>query len=73
MFKAMLQFLASRDLIGSPLLFDAEKEALGDLKGPIILDGEMGLNLLFKMTEWGYKLVGFIDIRWKKSEANYMR
>lgn len=58
MFKAMLQFLASRDLIGNPLLFDSGKEELGDLNGPVVFDGELGLNLLFKMTEWGYKLVG---------------
>ena len=60
MFKAMLQFLATRDLITNPLLFDVESESVRWPNGPNVFDGKIGLNILFKMTEWGYRLVYFI-------------
>ncbi|KAG0124810.1 Nrap protein [Tuber indicum] len=57
MFKAMLQFLATRDLIVNPLLFDVESECPRWPNGPNVFDGKIGLNILFKMTEWGYRLL----------------
>ncbi|RPA94731.1 Nrap protein [Choiromyces venosus 120613-1] len=57
MFKAMLQFLATRDLIMNPLLFGVESESVRWPKGPNVFDGKLGLNILFKMTEWGYRLL----------------
>ncbi|KAH0612567.1 uncharacterized protein H6S33_008947 [Morchella sextelata] len=58
MFKAIIQFLATRDLVASPLIFNAGEEA--KVKGsrlPLLFDGSNGLNLLFKMTPWSYKLL----------------
>ncbi|PWW76794.1 Nrap protein [Tuber magnatum] len=57
MFKAVLQFLATRDLIMNPLLFDVGSESVRWPKGPNVFDGKIGLNILFKMTEWGYHLL----------------
>lgn len=60
MFKAMLQFLASRNLSVDPLVFGTSENVkrLG-AKVPVVFDGEHGVNLLFKMTSWSYGLVGF--------------
>lgn len=58
MFKAIVQFLATRDLVSNPLVFNDGEVAMS--KGPILpvlFDGSNGLNLLFKMTPWSYKLV----------------
>jgi U3 small nucleolar RNA-associated protein 22 len=56
MFKATVQFLASRDLSVSPLVLEAQADGL-KMEGPVVFDGETALNVLFKMTPWGYKLV----------------
>lgn len=56
-FKATLQFLAARDLVTNPLLLGAVKLEAGDHRGPIIFDGQRGINILFKMTVWSYKTV----------------
>ena len=57
LFKAMLQFIASRDLITSPLFIGIvdQKMTKGDV--PIVFDGDRSLNVVFKMTQWSYKLV----------------
>ena len=41
MFKAMLQFLATRDLITNPLLFDVESESVRWPNGTNVFDGKL--------------------------------
>lgn len=62
MFKAMLQFLASRNLAIDPLVFGTKENVkrLG-AKVPVVFDGEHGVNILFKMTSWSYNLVGTLS------------
>ena len=60
LFKALLQFLATRDLICEPsLLFSDSMNArlTEGLNMPLLFDGSVGLNILYKMTPWSYKLV----------------
>ncbi|KAI9787741.1 MAG: hypothetical protein M1839_000273 [Geoglossum umbratile] len=57
LFKAMLQFLASTDLVANPLLFQAEKFSIQKLDVPTFYDGPRGVNILFKMTPWSYRLL----------------
>lgn len=58
MFKAIVQFLATRDLVANPLIFNAGEEVrIKDSTLPVLFDGSNGLNILFKMTSWSYKLV----------------
>lgn len=51
-FKAIIQFLAGRDLT-TPLLFSATDISAPD-NGPVLYDGRRGLNILYKMTPWSY-------------------
>ncbi|KAJ5110750.1 hypothetical protein N7532_001285 [Penicillium argentinense] len=51
-FKAVMQFLAGRDLT-TPLLFSATDISVPH-GGPVIYDGCRGLNILYKMTPWSY-------------------
>ncbi|KAM5505196.1 U3 snoRNP protein [Microsporum canis] len=57
-FKATLQFLSGRDLT-KPLLIHVP-EGMGtvaDAGFPALFDGKRGLNVLYKMTPWSYKLL----------------
>ena len=56
-FKAVLKFLASTDLIAQPLIIHYEDLNLFNHKGPVLFDGTRGMNTLFKMTTWSYNLV----------------
>ncbi|MCJ1250264.1 hypothetical protein MMC30_007490 [Trapelia coarctata] len=58
LFKAFLQFLASVDLVNTPLAVSSN--ATEDLKNlnsamPMFLDAARGLNILWKMTIWSYR------------------
>ncbi|KAI9773444.1 MAG: hypothetical protein M1840_007660 [Geoglossum simile] len=57
LFKATLQFLASRDLVTNPLLFQAGEFSTQKLDVPTLYDGPRGMNILFKMTSWSYRLL----------------
>lgn len=52
-FKAVMQFLAGRDL-NKPLLLSATDITIPDNHGPVLYDGRRGLNILYKMTPWSY-------------------
>ncbi|KAF3403788.1 U3 small nucleolar RNA-associated protein 22 [Penicillium rolfsii] len=54
-FKAIMQFLAGRDL-STPLLLFTSDVPVPD-GGPVLYDGRRGLNLLYKMTPWSYALL----------------
>ena len=58
LFRAMLHFLDTRDLMANPLKLHASDLDVADLKGPVVFDGSRGVNLLFKMTSWSYRMVG---------------
>jgi len=51
-FKAVMQFLAGRDLT-TPLLLSASDIKISG-NGPVLYDGRRGLNILYKMTPWSY-------------------
>lgn len=57
LFKATLQFIAASNLCSEP--FITGSESLGPMNqiGPMFFDGERGFNILYKMTEWSYKIV----------------
>ncbi|KAI9707269.1 MAG: hypothetical protein M1836_000229 [Candelina mexicana] len=57
LFKATLQFLASRDLITEPLILKADHIRIPSADIPMFFDGGRGMNVLFKMTPWSYRLV----------------
>lgn len=57
LFKAVLQFLSTRDLAQNPLLVQSNSLALEDNTKPVLFDGARGHNILFKMTPWSYKMV----------------
>ena len=57
LFKAILQFLSSRDLMQSPLLQNGDGMTVKRLDVPQLIDGSKGMNILFKMTPWSYKMV----------------
>ncbi|KAI9822361.1 MAG: hypothetical protein M1827_000080 [Pycnora praestabilis] len=56
-FKATLKFLASNDLITRPLYFSGEEFEASNSDMPVFFDGSTGLNILFKMTPWSYRLL----------------
>ncbi|KAA8898820.1 Nrap protein [Sphaerosporella brunnea] len=58
MFKAMLQFLAARNLVVDPLVFGAsENVKVPGNRTPVVFDGEHAVNVLFKMTSWSYNML----------------
>ncbi len=58
LFKAVLQFLSTRDLVLDPLFIQSNGLALVDNKKPVFFDGARGHNVLFKLTPWSYTMVG---------------
>ena len=54
LFKAMLQYLALRDMVASPVFVHSDKFPLVGLDSPMLFDGKRGMNILFKMTPWSY-------------------
>ncbi|KAI9785862.1 MAG: hypothetical protein M1816_008189 [Peltula sp. TS41687] len=57
MFKAMLQFLSLRDLSTHALLVRSGNVQISKGHSPGVFYGEGDHNLLFKMTQWSYKLL----------------
>ena len=60
LFKALLSFLKTRDLIKDPLLLHCDPKISKSkplLKAPIFFDGKQGLNILYKMSAWSYQRV----------------
>lgn len=59
LFKALLQFLSGRDLIMHPLCIGSDEMTSVEYETPVFFDGTRGLNVLFKMSSWSYRLVSF--------------
>ena len=58
MFKAVLQFLSSTDLVSKPLVYEAPAEFQISKSGiPMFFDGPREQNILYKMTPWSYSLL----------------
>ena len=57
LFKAVLQFLSTRDLALKPVLLQSNNFALENSTTPVLFDGARGQNILFKMTTWSYRMV----------------
>ena len=63
LFRAVLHFLHTRDLITHPLMLQAVDMDLSQIQLPVIFDGSRGVNILFKMTKWSYRTVTPINRR----------
>jgi len=57
MFKAVIQFLATSNLVNKPQVYEKLDLALEKSDVPIFYDGLRGQNILYKMTAWSYELL----------------
>jgi U3 small nucleolar RNA-associated protein 22 len=57
LFKATLQFLATRDLCSKPMATDGSTMENTDTECPLFFDSIRSMNILFKMTPWSYALL----------------
>lgn len=58
LFKGMLQYLATRDLVEQPHLYQAPGVQIPREDGaPTFFDGLRGMNILYKMMPWAYYLL----------------
>jgi U3 small nucleolar RNA-associated protein 22 len=56
LFRAAIQFLATRDLT-RPLLLNGALCKIPPSQSPVFFDGGAQMNVLFKMTAWSYQLL----------------
>ena len=56
-FKATLQFLATRDLTRNHLMVNGTVHGVEAGDTAILIDGTIGLNILFKTSLWSYTMV----------------
>ena len=54
LFKAMLQYLSLKDMVGSPVFVHSDNITLVQHDGPMLFDGKRSMNILFKLTPWSY-------------------
>lgn len=52
-FKAMLQILGGRDL-RDPMVLNSASLDIRRTESPVVFDGNLGVNILYKMTPWSY-------------------
>jgi U3 small nucleolar RNA-associated protein 22 len=57
MFKAVLQYIANNDLAASPAVIGDSEYKPTKSDSPELFDSAHGLNVLFKMSPWSYKMV----------------
>lgn len=59
LFKATVQFLASKDFVKTPLVFGTYSKDIETVKepGPVMFDADRELNFLYKMTSWSANLL----------------
>ena len=63
LFKATLQYLATKNLATNPVFLQAEESETFRSEHPVFFDGTRGLDILFKMTPWSYALLRHEAIR----------
>jgi U3 small nucleolar RNA-associated protein 22 len=58
-FKALLQLIASRDLVKDPIVINGSStlQIPRNSDIPYLFDGERSHNILYKMTTWSYRLL----------------
>ena len=56
LFKAVLQFLAGKDLT-QPMILNATDLKVANAEYPVLYDGTRGVNVLLKMRPWSYQLL----------------
>lgn len=56
-FKAVLQFLSTTNLVAKPLVNKADDFSGIKSESPLLFDGPRNQNLLFKMSAWSYELL----------------
>ncbi|KAF7883855.1 hypothetical protein EAF00_011167 [Botryotinia globosa] len=57
MFKAVVQYLSTTDLIKKPVLYEAPDLQIAKSDTPVFYDGPRGVNILYKMTPFSYELL----------------
>ncbi|RPA72847.1 Nrap protein [Ascobolus immersus RN42] len=57
MFKAVLQYIANNDLAASPAVIGDSDYKPTKSDSPVLFDSAHGLNVLFKMSAWAYKML----------------
>ncbi|KAE9369461.1 pre-rRNA processing protein-like protein Utp22 [Stipitochalara longipes BDJ] len=57
MFKGVLQFLSSNDLVALPVAYGPVDFVISKSSSPVLYDGQRGQNLLYKMMPWSYHLL----------------
>jgi U3 small nucleolar RNA-associated protein 22 len=57
LFKATIQFLATKDLTRQLSLFQEMQPAIHVAQSPVLWDGKRALNLFYKMSPWSYALL----------------
>lgn len=57
MFKAVVQFLSTNDLVASPVVYGSADFIAAKSSAPMLYDGHCGQNLLYKMTPSSYYLL----------------
>ena len=57
LFKAMINFIADRDLLSDWWDAGALASNVESTNVPIFMDADSGINLLFKTSSWSYKLI----------------
>ncbi|KAF7943256.1 hypothetical protein EAE96_011186 [Botrytis aclada] len=57
MFKAVVQYLTTTDLVKKPVLYEAPDLQIAKSDTPVFYDGPRGVNILYKMTPFSYELL----------------
>lgn len=58
LFKATIQYLATRDMVKQPVVLDADRSVIStQSETPIFFDGSRSHNILYKMSASSYKLL----------------
>ncbi|TGO29578.1 hypothetical protein BPAE_0013g00290 [Botrytis paeoniae] len=57
MFKAVVQYLSTTDLVKKPVLYEAPDLQIAKSDTPVFYDGPRGVNILYKMTLFSYELL----------------
>ncbi|KAF5876503.1 putative pre-rrna processing protein utp22 protein [Botrytis fragariae] len=57
MFKAVVQYLSTTDLVKKPVLYEAPDLQISKSDTPVFYDGPRGVNILYKMTPFSYELL----------------
>lgn len=55
LFKAVIQYIATSDLVKKPMLYQVPDVSITKTDRPVFYDGPRGVNLLYKMSPWAYK------------------